>query len=394
MHLSPAAAIQQSKIRAIGALADQVPGTLRLFYGEDTLPTPDFINEAAKRALDRGCTFYTPNAGYPALREAIVARLRDLHELELSAERDIIVTASGMVGLAVACRAVLAPGDSALVISPVWPNIPAAIRMTGAQVIEVPLACAASGFALDLPALETGVRADTRLLVLASPGNPTGWTATAADWDALVAFCERHDLWLLDDGVYERMIFTADSVAPWPLACSGARERTIVVHSFSKTYRMTGWRIGYTIAPPELARVLPTLHEFVVSHAFGVAQEAALVALLEGERFVEESRQRYQRNRDLAVERLCAIPGVTLAAPSGAFYAFPRFRGLADSQAFCEWMVREYRVGVAPGSAFGDGGEGHIRLCFAVEESTLLEALDRLAAAWSAWQERMRQARA
>jgi aspartate/methionine/tyrosine aminotransferase len=152
---------------------------------------------------------------------------------------------------------------------------------------------------------------------------------------------------------------------------------------------MTGWRVGYAIAPPELVPVMAKLQEFGVSHAFGVAQEAARVALLEGEPFVAESQKRYQHHRNLAVERLSQMPGVTLSAPMGAFYAFPRLDGLANSQAFCEWMVREFQVGFAPGSAFGNGGEGHIRLCFAVDEDTLSAALDRLTVGWSAWQNRL-----
>jgi aspartate aminotransferase len=388
MRLSPAAAIPPSQIRAIAAVAEQYPGTLRLFYGEDSLPTPDFVKHAAKRALDANCTFYTPNAGYPALRAAIAQRVADLHGLVIDPDRDVVVTASGMVAIAVGCRAVLGPGDSALVISPVWPNIPAAIRMTGATAVEVPLAYSSGEFALDLEALEAAVVPSTRLLALASPGNPTGWTACPADWQALVSFCERHDLWLLADGVYDRIIFDGGRVAPSPLECRGARARTIAVQSFSKAYRMTGWRVGYAIAPPELVRLMANLQEFGVSHAFGVAQEAARVALLEGEPFVAESQERYRRHRQLAVDGLLHMPGVTLAPPAGAFYAFPRLDGLADSRGFCEWMVREYQAGFAPGSAFGKGGEGHIRLCFAVDEATLTAALDRLAAGWAAWRHR------
>ncbi len=293
-----------------------------------------------------------------------------------------------MVAVALACQSTVGPGDSALVVTPLWPNITGAIGVTGAKVIEVPLALEEHRFALDIARLEAAVRPDTRLLALASPGNPTGWTATRDDWKKLLAFCERHDLWLLADGVYERLV-APGNVAPSPLALPGGRERTIVVQSFSKTYRMTGWRIGYAIAPPEIARVMPHLQEFLVSHVFGVVQEAARVAILEGEPFVEESQIRYARHRQIAVERLRRFPGVTVPEPDGAFYVFPRFDGLTDSFAFCERLVRERQVGLAPGSAFGLGGEGHVRLCFAVDERTLLEALDRFEAGWLAWRERV-----
>ena len=382
-RLAPAATIEPSRIRTIAALADQFPGTLRLFYGEDTLPTPEFIKDAARRALDADLTYYTPNAGYPSLRQAIAGQVADLHGIELDPTREVVVTASGMVALLLACQATIGPGDSALVVTPLWPNVAAAVRLTGATPIEVPLDLRGHHYILDNARLEAALRPDTRMLVLASPGNPTGWTADLACWRNLLAFCEEHDLWLLADGVYERLV-AHGRVAPSPLSVPGARRRTIVAQSFSKTYRMTGWRVGYAVAPAELARVMTTLQEFVVSHAPGVAQEAARVAIIEGEAFVADSQARYARNRAIAVERLRAMPGVTVPEPAGAFYVFPRLDGLVDSMAFCERLVRERRVGVAPGSAFGLGGEGHIRICFAVDEVTLRDALDRIAAGWQA----------
>jgi len=380
VRLAPASDVAPSRIRAIAATADAHPGTLRLFFGEDSLPTPDFIKDAAHRALDANLTYYTPNAGYPALRGAIADQVRALHGVAVDHE-EVVVTASGMVAIALACQATVGRGDSALVITPLWPNIAAAVSVAGAEPIEVPLALSTSGYALDFDHLSAEVRPDTRLLALASPGNPTGWTASAADWGRLVAFCERHDLWLLADGVYERIISGA-RVAPSPLPLEAARSRTIVAQSFSKTYRMTGWRVGYAIAPPPLARVLTDLQEFVVSHAPGIAQEAARVAILDGEPFVAESQARYARHRRLAVDRLRRISGVHTPEPVGSFYVFPRLEGLADSFSFCEWMVVRHRVGLAPGSAFGAGGEGHVRLCFAVDEPTLTEALDRFEAGW------------
>jgi aspartate aminotransferase len=387
LRLSAAASIGASRIREIAVLADRTPGTLRLFYGEDTLPTPDFIKAAAHRALDANLTYYTPNAGFPSLREAIAGQVADLHGVELDAGTEIVVTASGMVALLLACQATIGPGDSALVVTPLWPNVAAAVRLTGATAVEAPLAFSASGFALDFDRLEAAVRPDTRLLALASPGNPTGWTAAADDWSRLLAFCEQHDLWMLADGVYERLV-DGRRVAPSPLTIAGGRARTIVAQSFSKAYRMTGWRVGYAVAPPEAARAMTRLQEFVVSHAPGVAQEAARVAIVEGEPFVREIQARYSRHRAIAVERLLSIPGVTVPEPEGAFYAFPRLEGLDDSLALCEWLVREWKVGFAPGSAFGAGGEGHIRICFAVDEATLREALDRFEDGWRAWSSR------
>lgn len=387
MRFAPAASVEPSQIRAIADIAEDYPGTLRLFYGEDTRPTPDFIKDAGRRAIAENFTYYAPNAGYPELRQAIAEHTKRLHGLDVDPMREVVVTGSGMVAINLACQATVGPGDSALVLTPLWPNIAAAIRVTGAEVIEVPFALDGSHadlyFALDFDRLESAVRPNTRLLALASPSNPTAWTATPDDWRRLVDFCERHDLWLLADGVYERIVF-GGPVAPWPLSIPGARERTIVVQSFSKAYRMTGWRIGYAIAPPELARPMTHLQEFVVSHAFGAAQEAARVALIEGESFVREAQARYAKHAAIAVERLGRLEGVDVPRPTGAFYVFPRLAGLRDSFSFCEHLVREHRLGLAPGSAFGLGGEGHIRFCYAVDEPTLIEALDRFEAAWNA----------
>ncbi len=386
MKFAPAAFVVPSRIRAIAMLADQHPGTLRLFYGEDSLPTPDFIKDAAHRAIDASLTFYTPNAGYPALRTAIADRVLDLHGVELDPTREVVVTAGGMVALVLAIQATVGAGDSAVILTPLWPNVAAAVRVAGAEAIEVPLALGPDGFRLDFDRIEAAIKPNTRVLALASPGNPTAWTATLDDWRRLLEICERHNLWLLADGVYERIVFDG-RVAPSPLSIPGARARTIIAQSFSKTYRMTGWRVGYAIAPPELALAMTNLQEFVVSHAPGIAQEAARVALIEGEPFILESQTRYARHRQIALDRFRDMEGVTVPEPTGAFYVYPRLEGLADSFDFCRWLVQEKGVGFAPGNAFGQGGEGHIRLCFAVEETILSAALDRFEAGWKAYRQ-------
>lgn len=383
MRLAPAASIPASRIRAIGSIAEDHPGTLRLFVGEDTLPTPDFIKDAAHQAIVANKTYYTPNAGYPELREAIAWRYFALHGVEVDPTRQVVVTASGMVALLTALQATVGPGTSALVVTPAWPNIAASVRTTGAEAIEVPLSLSDDRFRLDFDLLEASVRPDTRTLVVVSPGNPTGWTATLDDWRRLVAFCERHDLWLLADSAYERLTLGSEETpAPSPLVLPEARARTIVAQTFSKAYRMTGWRVGYAIAPTTLGPTLASLQEYIVSHAAGIAQEAARVATLEGESFVLESRRRYARHARMAMERLSDLDGVTVPVPTGGLYVFPRLAGLEDSFSFCAELVRSHRLGLAPGNAFGAGGEGHVRLCFAVDEATLIEALDRFRQAW------------
>ncbi len=386
VRLPPAASVTPSRIRAIAALADENPGTLRLFVGEDTRPTPDYIKAAAHSAIDADKTFYTPNAGYLDVREGIARHLHGLHGATLDPTTQIVVTSSGMNAIVLACQATVGPGTSAIVVTPLWPNTAAAVRVTGAEAIEVPLDFAPGGYSLDFDRLEAAVRPDTRMLALASPGNPTGWMATDSDWRELAEFCDRHDLWLMADGVYERIVFEGRT-APSPFRVAQLLPRLIVCQSFSKAYRMTGWRIGYVAAPPGLGRIMTHLQEFVVSNAPGVVQHAALVALTEGEAFIAESQERYARHMRITVDRLSDVEGVVVPKPSGAFYVFPRLDRLTDSMDFCEWAVREHRFGIAPGAAFGAGGEGHVRICFAVEESILREALERFARAWPIYRE-------
>ncbi len=376
--------VQPSQIRAIATIADECEGTLRLFVGEDTRPTPDFIKAAAHAAIESNKTYYTANAGYPEVRQGIASHLRDLHGIEVDPSSQIIVTSSGMNALLLAIQATLGAGSSAVVVTPLWPNTVAAVKVSGADAIEFPLTYSADGYRLDYNALERAIRPDTRLLALASPGNPTAWMASIDDWRRIADVCERHNLWLLADSVYERIVFEG-TCAPSPFAIPELRDRLIVAQSFSKAYRMTGWRMGYAVAPPALGRVMTHLQEFVVSNAPGVNQYAAMAALAEGEPFIAESQARYARNKAITLEALSKLDGVETPKPSGAFYVFPKLRGLTDSFAFCEWLVREYRVGIAPGMAFGAGGEGHVRICFAVEEPILREALDRFSKAWTVY---------
>ena len=193
-----------------------------MFVGEDTLPTPDFIKDAARLAITENKTYYTPNAGYPEVRKAVADRIADLHGVELDPMREVVVTASGMEAILLAVQATVGAGDSAIVLTPLWPNLTAAIRVAGAEAIEVPLSFAPEGYRLDFDRLEEAVKPNTRLLALASPGNPTGWMATAEDWAKIVDFCERHDLWLMADGAYERIVFQG-RVAPNPLSIPEAR---------------------------------------------------------------------------------------------------------------------------------------------------------------------------
>lgn len=381
--LSQAASVQASRIREIALLAERFPGTLRLFYGEDTRPTPEPIIEAGRKALADHKTFYAPNAGYSELREAISARYRHLSGVEIDPPDRVVVTASGSVALLLTMQSTIDPGDEAIVISPLWPNVREMVRVRGGTAVEVPLDRDPDGrFRLDFDRFSAAVTPRTKLIALASPSNPSGWTATAEDWRALGQLCAERNLWLLADTVYDRLVYDGSKAAPCPLASIADHSRVWVAQSFSKAYRMTGWRVGWLVTPPVQWATAAKLQEFVVSHAAGFSQDAARFALDHGEGLITEMVADYRANRDLAVERLSRLPGVSLASPEGAFYVFPKCEGLDDTFAFCERLVREYGVGVAPGMAFGPGGEGHVRICFAVDRGTLAEALDRFELAW------------
>lgn len=382
--LSQAASVQASRIREIALLAERFPGTLRLFYGEDTRPTPEPIIEAGRKGIADRKTFYTPNAGYPELRSAIAERYRRLSHVEVDPADRVVVTASGSVALLLTIQCTVDPGDEAIVISPLWPNVREMVRIRGATPVEVPLDRSSDGrFQLDFDRLKDTITPRTKLIALASPSNPSGWTATAEDWQALGQLCVDRDLWLLADTVYDRLVYDGSNAAPCPLASISDHSRLWVAQSFSKTYRMTGWRVGWLVTPPGRWATAAKLQEFVVSHAAGFTQEAARFAMEHGEDLIAEMQAEYKASRDLAVERLSRIPGVSLASPEGAFYVFPKCEGLTDSFAFCERLVREYGLGVAPGMAFGPGGEGHLRICFAVDRGTLAMALDRFERAWT-----------
>ena len=352
---------------------------LRLYFGESNLPTPPFIRQAAQRAMDEGYTFYSENAGLPSLRKALATYYLRNHQVTLDPRTEIVVTASGVQALNVAIRCVLNPGDEALVLTPAWPNGSAIIEMCGARAVEVPQPLEGNRYTIDFDALEAAVTPRTRLLLYTSPSNPLGWVATEDDQRRLLAFTRRHGLWLMADEVYERLSYYEPLGTPVPsiLRYATREDAVVAVQSFSKTYCMTGWRLGWIVARPDLAQRAAQLNEFIISHAASFTQRAAETALAEGEPTVIEILTQLKTNRDFCLQALAKIPGLTVPVPEGAFYLFPRVDGLKDSFGFCRRLLEETRVGIAPGVAFGAGGEGSVRLCYASDLSILEEALAR-----------------
>ena len=377
-----AANVPRSRIRELAELAMGMEGVLRLYFGESNLPTPDFIKQAAARAIEEGYTFYTENAGLPSLRAALAESYRRRHGVELDPAREIVVTASGVQALHVAIRCVLDPGDEALVLTPAWPNGSSIVAMANAVARQIPQPLCGGRYTVDFDALRAALTPRTRLLVYASPSNPLGWVATDEEQSRLLEFARRHELWLLADEVYERLYYAGPRLgAPAPSILKKATrdDAVLVVQSFSKSYCMTGWRLGWLVARREVAVKATELNEFVVSHAASFTQKAAETALAEGEAELLAMLARLRANRDLCLEALAGMRGVTVPAPDGAFYVFPRIDGLTDSFAFCKRLLVEKRVGLAPGVAFGAGGEGSVRICYAAERAVLEPALERLA---------------
>jgi aspartate/methionine/tyrosine aminotransferase len=357
-------------------------GVLRLYFGESSAPTPSFIVDSAIRALRDGQTFYSENAGLPALRQAIATQYRLLHAVDLDAGSEIIVTASGVQALHLAIRSVLDPGDEAIILSPAWPNSTSIVALSHGIPTGVPLALVEDRYQIDFAALEAAVSPRTRLVLLTSPSNPLGWVASVDEQQRLLDLCRRLGIWLLADEVYERIYYEGSEIgepAPSILRLCNRSDLVAVVQSFSKTYCMTGWRVGWLVTRPDLGRKLGQLNEFYVSHAATFSQLAALTALTEGESEVRRMVASLKANRDLCGDALKQMRGVTVPNPAGAFYLFPQIDGLEDSFAFCKRLLVEKHVGIAPGSAFGPGGEGSIRLCYAAERAILEPALERLA---------------
>jgi hypothetical protein len=353
-------------------------GVFRLFFGESNLPTPAFIQEAAARAMRDGFTFYTENAGLPSVREAIARHYAARHAVTLDPSREIVVTASGVQALNLGIRCAVDPDDEVIVLTPAWQNQLSIPLMHNARVREVPLALAQGRYQVDFDALEAAVGPRTRLLIYTSPSNPTGWTATVEEQRALLEFARRHGLWVLADEVYERLWYGGAELgeaAPSLLRLATREDAVFVVQSFSKSYCMTGWRVGWIVARADFARRATQLNEFIISSAPAFAQKAGETALDEGEACIREMLAMYRANRDAALAALRDVPGVTVPAPDGAFYLFPRIEGLADSFGLCRRVLDETGVGLAPGVAFGEAGEGAVRICYALEPQTLKEAM-------------------
>ena len=350
-----------------------------LWAGEGDLPTPDFIRDAAKASLDRGETFYTYQRGIPPLREALAAYHEELYGRPFSPER-FYVTGSGMQSIQLAIQAVAGPGSEMIVPTPAWPNITAAIEIRGARAVCVPMRAEDDGWKLHLEDIEAAITPKTTALFLNSPCNPTGWVASQELLKGVLDLARRHDLWIVADEIYALFHYGDSQRAPSFYDFAEDDDRIIFVNSFSKNWAMTGWRVGWISAPAALGQMFENLIQYSTSGVPSFSQWGAVAALTEGRPFLNEQVARARRGRSCVLEGLQALNRVRVLPPQGAFYLFFSIEGVTDTRRFALDLVRQTGVGLAPGTAFGAGGEEYLRLCYARREDHLAEAVRRISA--------------
>jgi len=378
MRISPAFdSIAESPLVQIATVAESIPGSIKLCYGESDMPTPEFICRAAYDAARAGHTFYTNTAGYTELRRAIALKVAELHHVSYEPGQ-ILCTVGASMGIYATIRALVGAGDNAIVVEPAYAIFANAIALSGGEPRRVPLARDGASFALDVDRIRAAIDGRTRMLIVNSPNNPSGWMASRDDQRALHELAAVHDLVILADEVYDRLTFDQPIARSLAAVAAGDKNRVVVVNSFSKTYNMTGWRLGWVQAPERLVRQMSSAVEFMTSNATAMVQQAGIVALRDGEPYVAELRAHYAARRAQVVAALAAMPGVSVPEPRGGFYAFPRIDGLTDSAALALEILNATGVALAPGSAFGAAGEGHLRLGFAAREATIETALARV----------------
>jgi aspartate/methionine/tyrosine aminotransferase len=371
------AALQLSGISRIAAGALGDPEVIPLWFGESDIVTPAFIREAAKRALDEGRTFYNYPRGILPLREALKRYHDRLYGIDLHPDR-ITVPGSTMLSVVTALQCLAARGDEVVLIAPYWPNIRLACLAIGATHVDVRLIEGPERWHLDLDAVAAAITGRTRAIYVNTPSNPTGWVMSAGEQHQLLDLCRRHGLGLIADEVYHRNVLVGSEPAPSFLTIAGPDEPVFVLNGFSKAWAMTGWRLGWMVAPQHLVEPMAVLAECNSTGATVFAQYGGVAALEEGEAFVAEFNARCRGNADLVMAILGRHPRVELLRPEGAFYAFARIEGVRDSLAFARRILAEAKVGLAPGYTFGPGNDDHVRLCFAISAERLEVALRRI----------------
>jgi len=365
--------LEASKIREVANAGLGRDDVLAFWFGEGDEVTPDFVRQAAIDSLQQGETYYAHNLGLPALRQAISIHMSENHPgphgQGVSLDR-VAVTAGGVNALMLAVQALVNPGDEVLAITPVWPNLVAQPRIMGAHLRTLSLQVVNGGWQLDLDALIAAIGPQTRLLILNAPNNPTGWTLTREEQQAILQRCRETGTWILADEVYEALYYapTENACAPSFLDVADPQDRLVVVHSFSKSFLMTGWRLGWLVMPPEMTDAMGKLIEFNTSCCSVFAQRAGLAALQRRQEITPRVVAHLKTCRDTLVGGLQTLPGLELSLPLGGMYAFFRLPGHDDGLATAKRLVTEAGLGLAPGEAFGPEAAGWLRWCFASQD--------------------------
>ena len=367
--------LRQGAIRAMFDKASTMDNVISMGIGEPDMATPELVCSAGNEALEKGITHYTPNAGTPALRRAI-AEKSNLKGVGYDPTTEIIITNGGMGALSLLFLGLLNPGDEVLIQDPQWLNYVAQVRYCGGEAVRVPTDLE-HNFTMQPEAIEQRITPRTKALMINSPNNPTGSVMSRADMEQIAAIAKKHDLLIIADEVYNTLLYGTEpylSIAELP----GMKDRCVVINSFSKSYAMTGWRLGYACGPAPIIRIMTKIHQSAIMSAPTTSQYAAITALKECDGEIDRMRDEYNMRRRLVVKAFNDM-GLTCFEPRGAFYAFPCIKSTGmSSQDFCTKLLEQKHVAIIPGDAFGASGEGYARISYAYSVEHLKEALRRI----------------
>ncbi len=368
-----------NQIVAVADLARHDASVVRLWIGEGDLPTPEYIKQAAMDALTDDDTRYSYSQGLPELRQALADYHRRHWQVEVSSDR-FCVTIGGMNAVTMAMQAILDEGSEVIMPTPAWPNARQMIEIVGGVNVPVAFDFHPDGnIELDLDKLFARVTERTRAVFINSPSNPTGWRMPLEDMRRLRDFCREKGLWIVADEVYNHFVYDGGGPAPSFLQICKPDDKLLVTNTFSKNWCMTGWRAGWITFPGGMDQLFARLCQYNTTGVASFIQRACIVALEEGDEFIAQQVARCQASRDVLVDGLTALDNVTVFSPEGTFYLFFKVHGLDESSLeMAKRILREAKVGVAPGSAFGPEGEDYLRICFAIDPELAKEALDRL----------------
>ncbi len=371
--------LAESRIREVANAGMGRSDVLAFWFGESDEVTPDIIRQAAIASLQKGETFYSQNLGLPELRHAVAEYMSALHG-PIWLDR-LAITSGGVNALMLAVQQLVDAGDEVVAVTPVWPNLTAQPAIMGAHLRCVPLTPRDGQWQLDMDALLSAVTSQTKLLIVNAPNNPTGWTLTRQEQEQILDHCRQTGTWILADEVYERLYYepSANGCAPSFLDIAAPDDRLVVVHSFSKSFLMTGWRLGWLVMPPDMTPQISKLIEFNTSCASVFTQRAGIAALHHTHEITPSVVAHLKLCRDTLIPLLQAVPGVQVAPARGGMYAFFKLAGHPDSLQTAKRLVLEAGLGLAPGEAFAPEAQGWLRWCFASRDlQRLVQGVDRL----------------